>query len=127
MKKQLEKITIADFEFPAIVRGKPARKVSKHAKNLIRAILTPNPTKRPSIDAILRSKWITDASDSTSDDDFDEFSLGEKEFTLKNVKDHSSKQEFIPTKLMIAHSQLTNSNPNPKGLKLTTNHAMRES
>jgi len=47
LKRQLERIIIADFDFPTSVRGKPARAVPRHAKNLIRAILNPNPSKRP--------------------------------------------------------------------------------
>lgn len=101
MKQQLEKITIADFEFPTVVRGKPARKVHRHAKNLIRAILNPNPTKRPTIEAILKSKWMMNAHESSSDDEFEDFTLKSEQFMLKNVKDHSSKQEFIPTKFII--------------------------
>jgi serine/threonine protein kinase len=86
IKRQLERITLADFDFPTVVKGKPARKVAKHAKNLIRAILHPNPTKRPSIDAILKSKWMKNATDSSSDDEFENFTFDK--FQLRSVKEH---------------------------------------
>ena len=47
MQRQLDKITIADFSFPVPRPGLPYKKISRHVKNLIIAILNPNPMKRP--------------------------------------------------------------------------------
>ena len=48
---------MAEFSFPQYVKGK-SKKISKHAKNMIRAIINANPRKRPSIKKILKAKWM---------------------------------------------------------------------
>jgi hypothetical protein len=73
---------MADFTFPAYVKGKQKR-ISKHAKALNQAILNTNPKKRPTIKKIKNCKWIKGRSESSSEDEFlaDEV-LESKEFSL---------------------------------------------
>ena len=78
LQKQLEKITVGEFTFPE--PNKRIKKISKHAKNLVRAILNPNPLRRPTIAQIRKAKWFKDARDSSSDDDFMENVIKREEF-----------------------------------------------
>ena len=103
MKRQLEKIVISDFIFPTTIHGKPARKVSKHAKNLITAILNTNPRKRPTIQAILKSKWVQDAAESDSEDEFIENgSSNALNFSFKSISEEQfQREEFVPNGFVV--------------------------
>lgn len=76
--------------------GKNRNIISKHAKNLIKAILNPNPTKRPSLQQIMESKWMQNNVESASDDDFIQ-SLVVRQFKMPAPgKHHLVAEEFIP-------------------------------
>ena len=110
MHRQFEKMTLAQFDFPQPMSGKPFKKLSKHVKNLIRGILNPNPAKRPSIKQIRRAKWFREAHDSSSDDDFTCGVLETEEFRyLHNPKVH--KEEYIPTTFIQLHNAVVLKSP----------------
>eukprot|EP00347_Sterkiella_histriomuscorum_P014534 403360509 len=110
MKRQLEKIVIAEYAYPSTVHGRPASKVSKHAKNLIAAILNPNPRKRLSIDSIFNSKWMHEADESDSDDEFIENTpFNQLNFSLRHINNKGHQQdELIPNNLIISQRNLLN-------------------
>ena len=111
---------MAEFSFPQYVKGK-SKKISKHAKNMIRAIINANPRKRPSIKKILKAKWMQGASESSSEDEFMEDEvLASNEFRLQLVKGGLLHEEFIPNKLIVATSPYIHKHPFPKGAVLNT-------
>jgi len=59
---------------------------------LIQSILNPNPRKRPTIKAILQAKWMREADESSSDDEFNENCLiNPLELRLVNPLEEDSK------------------------------------
>ncbi|CDW85253.1 cbl-interacting serine threonine-protein kinase 9 [Stylonychia lemnae] len=127
MKKQLEKIIIGDFIFPATVHGKPAKKVTKHAKTLIQAILNPNPRKRPSLQSIMRSKWIMEANESSSEDEFNESNqINSLELRLvKQGGEDSKVQEVVPNSLLVPQKSFLHKHSLKKGIVQATQYSSR--
>jgi hypothetical protein len=96
IRKQLAKIAIGDFTIPS----NAVRHISNHARNLVYAILNPNPHKRPTIHKILKTKWLTNAKDDDSPDEYMSYGMNAVKFSVMRVNDESNNEIAIPRSII---------------------------
>ena len=106
--KLLDKIIVGDFKFP----NDDQKKVSEEAKDLVKAILNPNPRKRLTIEQIRAHSWM-------QDDDLLSQNWSQSEIINNQIGDDISQQSYPPQGGGILSSPLSPLDRHPQ---LLVNH-----